>query len=82
MGFLEVFKISLAAGFGLSIGYYISNIATSLAIAKLQTILIKRKYNTQPGKAADKKCMKCKKNARPDNGLYCTSCQFDGGHKF
>ena len=86
MGFLEALKIALAAGLGLSIGYYVINIAMSLAMTKLQIILVKRaaakhqKQEEQP--SADKKCMKCKKNPRPQHGLYCPKCQFDGGHKF
>jgi uncharacterized paraquat-inducible protein A len=84
------FKEVLVYGFLFGIGYHAGHYLVGSLYSWL--IILIRKWNLHKSiKSAEKKqkemqsqklCLKCKKNPRPDTGIYCTSCQFMGGDKF
>lgn len=87
MGTLEILGKSITAGAGLTMGYLLIMISYQLVLAKLAVAkLTKAVKGLQDAKetasTGSKLCLKCKSAPRPDNGIHCDKCRFDGGDRF
>ena len=76
---IDAFTLGLFGGMGLTLGYFLINLTLNYALARAQISLLKK---AREGKETKKLCPKCKKNPRPEGGLYCQKCRFSSGDKF
>jgi hypothetical protein len=81
----NLFLAALAIGGGGTLGYYTVNVVFSLSLTTIQKKLTKRSMEKAIKKRDEAKkepkvklCARCKVNERPNGGLYCKKCQFEG----